>query len=100
MPRSCAPTPPRRRAMRRITVPPVRRLGDFGSFTPPLVSRAKPAASLRKQLVVEPDVFHAPAIGETVDHQGQPLHPRLPAGGATVVEDDRQGAVLLRLPLH
>src|SRR5439155_13577198 len=30
---------------------------------------------------------------------GQPLHPRLPAGRATVVTDDRPGAVLRQPPL-
>src|SRR6202023_3962399 len=39
-------------------------------------------------LFVEPAVFEAPAVVNTVHHDGQPFHPRLPAGGAHRVEDD------------
>src|SRR5215475_9028200 len=37
--------------------------------------------------------------GDAVDHQGQPLHPRLPASGLTGIEDDRANVVLGQSPL-
>src|SRR5438045_70305 len=49
-------------------------------------------------LFVEPDVFHAPAVVDAVDHRGQPLHLRSPADPAAVVVDDRSGAVLGQFP--
>ena len=51
------------------------------------------------RLFVEPDVFHARAIGDAVDHYRQTLHIRLPAGRAAIVKDDRSGAVLRQFPL-
>ena len=36
--------------------------------------------------IVEPDVFHPPAVIDAVGHQGQVLDPGLPAGGARRVE--------------
>src|SRR6266853_5900325 len=56
-------------------------------------------ADAREPLFVEPDVFHAPAVEDAVDHDRQPLHMRLPAGRAAVVKDDRPGAVFRQLPL-
>ena len=53
----------------------------------------------RALLLVEPDVFHARAIGDAVDHYRQTLHLRLPAGRAAIVKDDRSGAVLRQFPL-
>ena len=35
----------------------------------------------RPRLVVEPDVFEAPAVKDAVDHHSQTLDPRLPARG-------------------
>jgi len=52
----------------------------------------------RRPLFVEPDVFHAGTIGDAVDHDRQPFHPRLPAGRAAVVKEDRSGAILRQLP--
>ena len=40
-------------------------------------------------LIVEPDVFHAPAVVDAVGHQCQALDPGLPAGGAGRVVEDR-----------
>ena len=51
------------------------------------------------RLLVEPDVLHAPAIGDAVDHDRQPFHIGLPAAAASIVKDDRPGAVLCQLPL-
>src|SRR5689334_24732526 len=47
---------------------------------------------------IEPDVFHAPTVEDAVDHQGQPLHIRLPTRPAAAVEDDRSGTVLRQIP--
>src|SRR5438552_7660883 len=55
--------------------------------------------TLFEHLFVEPDVLHAPAVEDAVDHDRQPLHMRLPAGRAAVVKDDRPGAVFRQLPL-
>src|SRR4029077_17471670 len=49
-------------------------------------------------LLVEPDIFHTPAVEKAVHHQRQPLHLRIPAGRAAVVKDDRSGAVLRQSP--
>src|SRR5262245_57720203 len=47
------------------------------------------------RLSVEPDVFHAPAVEDAVDHDvGLPTH------RATVVKDDRPGAVFGQLSLN
>src|SRR5262249_30772755 len=46
---------------------------------------------------VEPDVFHAPAVEDAVDHEGQPLNVRLPTRPAAAVEDDRSSIVLRQL---
>src|SRR6516162_11029874 len=54
---------------------------------------------LFRGLIVEPEVFEPRAVINAVDHQGQPLDPRLPAGGLTGIEDDRANAVLGQLPL-
>src|SRR6266849_10864657 len=51
-------------------------------------------------LLVEPDVFHACTVGDAVDHDCQPFHPRLPAGCAAVVKEDRSGAVLRQFALY
>ena len=53
---------------------------------------------LFRGLIVEPQVFEARAVVDAVDHQGQPLDPRLPAGGLTGIEDDRANAVVGQLP--
>src|SRR5215469_9485330 len=87
--------PPRRRAARRITIPPVQRLGDLRSFTPPFgVPARNPWRPPRKGLIVEPDVLEARAAIEAVDHLGHALDPRLPAGRLTGIEDYRADIVL------
>src|SRR6516162_8826934 len=50
-------------------------------------------------LIVEPDVFHAPAVEDAVDHYRPPLDMGLPTGCATVVKDDRPRTVFRQLPL-
>src|SRR5580704_5272865 len=47
-------------------------------------------------LSVEPDIFHAPAIVDAVDHDRQTPECGLPAGCGIVVEDDRPGTVELQ----
>src|SRR5258708_4342804 len=49
-------------------------------------------------LLVEPDVFHTPAVIDAIDHDGEPLHIGLPAGRAARGKDDGPGAVLRQLP--
>src|SRR6202035_3202829 len=39
------------------------------------------ALNAKRGLLVEPDVFEAPAVEDAVDHHPQALDPRLPAGG-------------------
>src|SRR5262249_5412583 len=46
-----------------------------------------------RRLLVEPDVFHAPAVEMAVHHPGESLDPRLPADPTTGVEQDRPGDV-------
>src|SRR6266436_7394077 len=50
--------------------------------------------ALRQQLLVEPQVLEARAVVDAVDHQGQTLDLRLPAGRLTGIEDDRANIVL------
>src|SRR6516165_7320691 len=49
-------------------------------------------------LLVEPDVFHAIAVVDAVDHRGEPLDIGLRASPAARIKDDRQGAVLSQPP--
>src|SRR6266481_3520917 len=51
------------------------------------------------RLLVEPDIFHAPAVEDAVDHDRPALDMGLPAGRAAVAKDDRPGAVFRQLPL-
>src|SRR5215469_6810209 len=60
------------------------------------VAEAKPQDS--KILPVDPDVFHAPTVEDTIDHQGQPFNVRLPTRPVAVVENDRSSIVLGQLP--
>src|ERR1051325_10337964 len=48
---------------------------------------------------VEPDVFHAPAIKDAVDHEGHPFHIRLHARAAHAIENDRPSIVFRYLVL-
>src|SRR5579862_6958168 len=69
-----------------------------GSYTerPDQCSRDRGALSGRsdKGLLVEPGVFHAPAVEDAVDHDRHALDVWLHAGAAAAVEDDRPGIVL------
>src|SRR5215472_3260610 len=51
-------------------------------------------------LFVEPDVFHAPAVKDAVDHDRQPLDIGLPAGPAFCIENDWPGAVFGELSFN
>ena len=53
-----------------------------------------PRQEVGSTLFIEPDILHTRTVGDAVDHDRQTLHIRLPAGRATVVEDDRPGAIL------
>src|SRR5215468_4430463 len=48
-------------------------------------------------LFVEPDVFHAPAVVDAVDHQCQPLDLGPPTDPSAIVVDDRPRVVLRQL---
>ena len=61
--------------------------------------RANSEWMLECVLFIEPDVLHTAAIEDAVDHDREPLHPRLPAGPAAAIEDDRSRAILGQLPL-
>src|SRR5437762_186738 len=50
-------------------------------------------------LFIEPDVFHAPAVENAVDHRAQPFDIRLPASCAAAVKDDWPGDILGQLAL-
>ncbi len=50
----------------------------------------------RKSLV-EPHVFQAPTVEDTVDHQGQSFNVRLQTGPVAAVEDDRSSIVIRQL---
>src|SRR6516164_8213522 len=51
----------------------------------------------RGRLSIEPDVFHACAAEDAVDHDREPLDIGPPAGCTPIVKDDRPGAVLRQL---
>src|SRR5206468_12199069 len=51
----------------------------------------------REPLLVEPDVFHAPAVVDAVDHARQPLDEGLSAGRDARIEDDRTCRILRQL---
>src|SRR5229473_8503510 len=51
-----------------------------------------------KPLLVEPDVFHAPAVVDAVDHDREPLDIGLLTGRAARIEDDRSCRILRQLP--
>src|SRR5215813_10771905 len=59
--------------------------------------RSSRAICVSKELPVEPQIFVARAVVNAVDHDGQALHLRIPAGRGAVVVDHRAGAVLLQL---
>src|SRR6266436_8863838 len=56
------------------------------------------ADKARGPLLVEPDVFHAPAVVDAVDHDREPLDIGLLAGRAARIEDDRSCRILRQLP--
>jgi hypothetical protein len=50
-----------------------------------------------RRLLVEPHIFHTPAIVHAVDHNGQPLYLRLPTGCCAEVINDWPCPLLLQL---
>jgi hypothetical protein len=88
--------------MTAIGTSPTIRCADLRfAIAPKAASPDTPSTSCRRgasrpSLIVEPDVFHAPAIVLAVDHDGQVFDLRLHAGGGTGVVDDRARAVLLQ----
>src|SRR5215472_18271052 len=74
--------------------------GESGEL--PIRSAARsqpPGRQSPNPLLVEPDVFHAPAVEDAVDHDRPALDMRLPAGRPAVVKNDRPGAVVGQFPL-
>jgi hypothetical protein len=57
-----------------------------------------PSDESQESLLVEPNVFHAPTVEQAVDHDREPLHPRLPAGRKPRVKDDRPYPVFRQFP--
>src|SRR5207253_1599477 len=51
------------------------------------------------RLGVQPNILHAPAVEQAVDHDRQSLELRLPAGRKAIVEKDRPRTILLQLPV-
>src|SRR5260370_18410582 len=72
---------------------------DFGVHAAGYCEHAEFPVHSPLRLFVEPNVLHAPAVEDAVDHYRQPLHPRLPARRAAAVIDHLPGAVLPQLPL-
>src|SRR5215469_11710736 len=52
-----------------------------------------PVSAENGGLFIEPEVFEAPAVVDAVDHRGEPLDIRLPAGRRSRVINDRSGAI-------
>src|SRR6266567_6350832 len=71
---------------------------DFRLVTPSRKAFGiRDAPPRRSELFVEPCLFEAPAVEDAVDHRGDPVHPRVPAGGEIVAPDDRAGGILDQL---
>src|SRR5271169_3634379 len=51
-------------------------------------------SEVKPTLSVEPDVLHAIAVEDAVDHDRQPLDIGLPAGRVAAVKDNRPGDIL------
>src|ERR1700720_3952749 len=49
-----------------------------------------------KELLVEPDVFHAPAVVDAIDHRRQTFRLGVPAGCAPRLKNDRPRSLLLQ----
>ena len=49
-----------------------------------------------KELLVKPDVFHAPAVVDAIDHRRQTFHLGVPAGRAPRMKNDRPRPLLLQ----
>jgi hypothetical protein len=62
--------------------------GCGGSAWAPLYSRF-----CRYRLLFEPDVLHARTVEDAVDHKGQPVYPRVPAG--PIADGDHAGPPLV-----
>src|SRR5262249_41641830 len=67
------------------------------SFVKAGASLALPPPPSCERLVGEPEVLEARSVVDAVDHQGQPLDPRLPARRLPRIEDDRPDIVLGQL---
>src|SRR5438874_1435897 len=66
----------------------------LGTMTPSRVSgRTRPVSIGVFLLLVEPDVFHAPAVVDAVDHRGVVLDLGVPADAAAVEINQRLGVV-------
>src|ERR1700679_595513 len=81
------------------TTKPMRLTGRYSRETPGRF----PDIPIRAVLIlyarassIQPDVFHSPAVVLTVDHQGQALDLRLPAGCSSPVIENGSGQFLLQ----
>src|SRR5439155_13481840 len=66
------------------------------AFSFALPRRARRARRARTSLLVEPDIFHAPAVVHAVDHRRQTFDPGMSAGRPARMEDDRPRAFPLQ----
>src|SRR2546421_1150630 len=67
----------------------------LGTMTPSRTSGRTGSVGIGlSPLLVEPDVFHAPAVVDAVDHRGMVLDLGVPADAAAVEIDQRLGFVL------
>src|SRR6266404_1172846 len=70
----------------------------FIPSTPLRCSAARlPGSRAESGPLIEPDVFHAPAVEDAVDHDGQSLDVGLPAGSLAGIKYDGAGAVIGQL---
>src|SRR5262249_19580736 len=77
-----SPTPPQAVLRPRLPFP-----------VEPFVFPLAPAA-VRRSLLVEPDVFHAPAVEPAVGHRNQPFNARLFAARAARIQQYRSRGIL------
>src|SRR6516225_4386651 len=80
-------------------------LGRLHLASPPAVESITPTQGTQGDgptgvLFIEPDVFHAPAVEDAVNHDRQPLDIGLPAGPAFRIENNWPGAVFRELSFN
>ena len=74
--------------------------GGASSGHQPRLEQKRPGVHCERiHLLVEPDILHAPAVEDAVDHDRQALDIRALAGAAAAVENDRPHIVVGQLAL-